>query len=376
MNAAARAEARPSTAIVVGGSLAGLMTALTLSRVGITVTVLERSGPVRSRGGGLFIPDGLVEQVTGWGSRTDQPTAPTSLIAGMHSWHTVYTALLHAAEHDPAVTLVHNTRAVTVGQDETTAWVTADSGTFHADLVVGADGHRSVVRRAVAPDHEDATFAGYLVWLASINEQDLPVSVQGDRRFDDGVFLGSDALLAAGSFPGADGTATPGHRIIGWAMYDSTHNDFLIRNGHVRNDTVHHSVSPQDITPPLRRELTAMVESRWPSPWREAMITSLRENIVLGTPITEYVPTRLVDGRLAIIGDAAHVATPMTGRGFTEALNDAEALADALDHARRTHSNTASTTTALLRYEKKRLRRARSTVESGQHFSRRFRPAA
>lgn len=366
----------PSAAVVVGGSLSGLMTALTLSRVGVAVTVLERSGPARSRGAGLLISDGLVERVTGWGRRPDQPKIPTTLTAGMHSWSAVYTALYQAADHDPGVALIHHTRALSVDQDASSAWVTTDTGVYTGDVVIGADGHRSVVRTAIAADHSDASFAGYMVWLASINEEDLPAALRGDRRFAEGVFLGSDALLAAGSFPGVNGTTTPGHRVIGWAMYDNTHNRFLEANGHVRHGVVHHSVSPNDITPQLRRELTEIINALWPMPWREVMLASLQKGLVLGTPITEYVPARLVDGRLAIVGDAAHVATPMTGRGFAEALDDAEALSDAIARARRGLSAPGTTVEALLRYEKKRLRRARGTVESGQQFSRRFRRAA
>lgn len=245
-----------------------------------------------------------------------------------------------------------------------------------ADFVIGADGHKSVVQKAITPEHGDATFAGYVVWLATINEHDLPDTIQGDRRLADGVFLGSDFLLAAGCIPDTDGTNEPGHRTVGWAIYDNTHNLFFRDNGNVRDGVVHHSVGLEEITPQLRQQLAATFESHWPSPWKEVMVASLRANLVLGTPITEYVPTRLVDGRIAIVGDAAYVATPMTGRGYTEALDDAETLADAIARARRSHTTVDITADALHRYEKKRLRKARGTVESGQNFSRRFRPAA
>lgn len=39
-----------------------------------------------------------------------------------------------------------------------------------------------------------------------------------------------------------------------------------------------------------------------------------RHRAVTGTPIAEWVPSVLSNGRLAIIGDAAHVQTPMTGK--------------------------------------------------------------
>ncbi|WP_442852616.1 FAD-dependent monooxygenase [Arthrobacter sp. 131MFCol6.1] len=48
------------------------------------------------------------------------------------------------------------------------------------------------------------------------------------------------------------------------------------------------------------------------------MLDSIERRAVIGTPIAEYVPARLARGRVAIVGDAAHVPTPMTGSGFAE----------------------------------------------------------
>jgi 2-polyprenyl-6-methoxyphenol hydroxylase-like FAD-dependent oxidoreductase len=373
-----RTPKRPPTAIVVGGSLAGLMTSLTLSRVGVKVTLLERSGPDRTRGGGLLVSDGLVERVTGWGLAPGTRPVPTTLTGGMHSWHTIFTALYSAVEHDPGVTVVHNARVTAADQDDNAAWATTDDArVFSGDVVIGADGHRSVVRAAVDPEHPDATFAGYLVWLATMEEENLPAALSGNRSFDQNVFLGDDnAMLLGGSFPGEGGGTERGHRTIGWAVYDSTHNDLLYRNGNVRDSVVHHSVSADEIPDDLDQHLARIGRGRWPNKWTELMHAALRAGRVIGTPISEYVPAKVVNGRLAIVGDAAHVATPMTGAGFTEALDDAEALADAIATAARHEFNARAATAALLRYEKTRLRSARSSVQFGQNFSKRFRPAA
>jgi 2-polyprenyl-6-methoxyphenol hydroxylase-like FAD-dependent oxidoreductase len=57
---------------------------------------------------------------------------------------------------------------------------------------------------------------------------------------------------------------------------------------------------------------------------------SLHAGRCFGTPIAEYVPTRLVAGRMALIGDAAHVSSPMTGSGFHYALLDVLSLRQVL----------------------------------------------
>lgn len=44
---------------------------------------------------------------------------------------------------------------------------------FCADVLVGADGHRSIVRRAVAPDQPNARFAGDSLWIGVSHESAL-----------------------------------------------------------------------------------------------------------------------------------------------------------------------------------------------------------
>lgn len=70
---------------------------------------------------------------------------------------------------------------------------------------------------------------------------------------------------------------------------------------------------------------------------------------------------------MVLVGDAAHVPTPMTGRGFGTSLDDAEAL------ARHFCDTTAQDVSdALAAYEAERLAPAQNLVLSGQGFSRAF----
>jgi 2-polyprenyl-6-methoxyphenol hydroxylase-like FAD-dependent oxidoreductase len=48
---------------------------------------------------------------------------------------------------------------------------------------------------------------------------------------------------------------------------------------------------------------------------------------VAGFPVAEYLASHLVRDRVVLVGDAVHVASPMTGAGFENALFDVAALA-------------------------------------------------
>jgi 2-polyprenyl-6-methoxyphenol hydroxylase-like FAD-dependent oxidoreductase len=137
-------------ALVVGASLAGLMTALALARQGLRVIVLERSDDSGRTGAALSVPDGLLERITGLPS----DRLPHALASGVQSWFAVHDALRAAASTYVNIELRPNTRVTEVGQDADTAWaVTAEGEQIRASTLVGADGHRSVTRRHTARVH-------------------------------------------------------------------------------------------------------------------------------------------------------------------------------------------------------------------------------
>jgi 2-polyprenyl-6-methoxyphenol hydroxylase-like FAD-dependent oxidoreductase len=89
---------------------------------------------------------------------------------------------------------------------------------------------------------------------------------------------------------------------------------------------------------------------------------------VIGTPIAEYVPDKLANGRLVLVGDAAHVPTPMTGNGFSASFKDAQALAKCISQG----GPAPAFELALQAYERLRLEEVRKLVQGGQTFSRSF----
>ena len=84
-------------------------------------------------------------------------------------------------------------------------------------------------------------------------------------------------------------------------------------------------------------------------------IESVPEEEIGRTDIRDLDPLeRIVEGRIALVGDAAHATTPNLGRGAGEALEDAVALAEHLSAAR-SLEDSESVREALKRYEAQRL---------------------
>ena len=151
--------------------------------------------------------------------------------------------------------------------------------------------------------------------------------------------------------PGPGGETSVGHRRLNLVWYDPEQSDLLHETGLLDGQTVHGSLAPGALPAPVRQRLADFAAARWPSPWREALALALEAGTVFGTPIVQYKPARLVAGRVALVGDAAHAASPMVGGGFRQGLYDVRALTAALTAA----NSPAAVPDALGRYERARL---------------------
>jgi len=114
----------------------------------------------------------------------------------------------------------------------------------------------------------------------------------------------------------------------------------------------------------LFNRLEKLAIASWPDPWRSVILACLAAGRVFATPIAEYVPVRLTAGRLMLLGDAAHVASPATGAGLVAGLDDAEALGRAIEAER------LGGPPALEDYDQVRLGPARRLARSSQRWSR------
>ncbi|MEE1803373.1 NAD(P)/FAD-dependent oxidoreductase [Streptomyces sp. NPDC101062] len=181
---------RRRTAIVVGAGIGGLAAAVTLRSVGIDVEVHERAGELRPAGTGLSVMTNSMtalaslgidlrlaergrvietaELMTRTGGRiktlpyrelTERLGAPSVCVSRSE----LQAALLEAAGDCP-IRLGSAATGYTVEEDGVRVRF-ADGREAHADLLIGADGIHSAIRRQLAGP-EELREAGYLCWLA------------------------------------------------------------------------------------------------------------------------------------------------------------------------------------------------------------------
>ena len=213
-------------AIIIGGSMSGLLSGLLLRRAGWAVDIYERvESELSGRGAGIVAQAELIERLRALGLPTAELgvhiTTRKILDARGHftdscqcpqvltAWERVYRLLRDAFP------LVHYHRGRGLArftQDATK--VTAhfsDGENIAADLLVGADGIRSTVRQQCAPDVAPL-YAGYSAWRALIAESALPPDVHRDL-FEFMTFtLPPGEQFLGYPVAGPDNDLRPGHR--------------------------------------------------------------------------------------------------------------------------------------------------------------------
>ena len=182
-------------ALIIGGGIGGLTTALSLHAAGIDCTVFEAATDVRPLGVGINLQPHAVRELTelGLGDRLAQTgiatqefvyanrfgqviwREPRGLAAGyrwpQYSIHRgrLQVLLWRAAEErlGPG-RLQSGKRLVDFRQDGTGVTARfADGGTARGDLLVAADGIHSVVRARCFPDEGPPKWNGALLWRAT-----------------------------------------------------------------------------------------------------------------------------------------------------------------------------------------------------------------
>lgn len=359
-----------SQIVIVGGSLAGLTLALACAARGLPVRVVERSTGHLQGGDSLSVDLAAIAATTGHDPRAMPalPVVPAYRDRHLTTWPALYGWLHDRAVQAPGIALEEGKTVTSVADLGAQAEVTFSDGTrLLADAVIGADGYHSVVRRALAPSAPFARYAGYVVWRGLIEEQSLKHPVPWPSEGGLWIEFVQGYRLVAAMLPGRDGSLEVGRRQVTFAWFDAHQDELLRRTGCLTEDGhIVGTLGRGKIEQKVRKELVALAPQLWPKTWAEAVIAGVHSQSALsGAPIAEYQPERLAMGPLAIIGDAAHVVSPMTGRGFATAVEDAAVLAKALADG----AGAEPLSAALSQYEAARLPFIRGLVRQSRQIS-------
>jgi len=361
-------------ALVIGGSLSGLLSALLLRRAGWAVDVYERvESDLSGRGAGIVAQAELIERLRALGLETSglgvQITTRRIIDTVGHlteeihcpqvltAWERVYRLLRDALPPED----YHRGKSlasITQSADTVTAHF-SNGETVEADLLVGADGIRSTVRQQCLPD-VTPQYAGYIAWRALIAESTIPPKTH--RELFEFMSFGLPPGEQFLGYPvaGPDNDLRPGHRRYNVVWYrpadEKTKLQWLLTDEHGTT----HAIS---IPPPLIRsgavaEMRAEAERLLAPQFRQ--VVKLMEEPIL-QPIYDLESPRMAFGRVAIVGDAAFVARPHVAAGVSKAADDAAALAGAL-------AAELGVESALKRFEAARLPDNYRIIERARHL--------
>jgi 2-polyprenyl-6-methoxyphenol hydroxylase-like FAD-dependent oxidoreductase len=361
-------------AVIIGGSMSGLLNGLLLRQAGWTVDIYERvESELSGRGAGIVAQAELIARLRALGLPTGDlgVAITTRKILDAHgrfthqyecpqvltAWERVYRLLRDAfpPEH------YHRGRGFTAFTQDAMKVTAHFSGgeKVDADLLVGADGIRSTVRQQAAPN-VSPLYAGYSAWRALIAESDFPPDVHRDL-FEYMTFaLPPGEQFLGYPVAGPDNDLRSGHRRYNIVWYrpadEKTKLKWLLTDE--RGTT--HAIS---IPPPLiRREVIAEMRAdaeRLLGPQFRQIARLMDEPIL--QPIYDLESPQMAFGRAAIAGDAAFVARPHVAAGVSKAADDAAALADAL-------TAEPDVPSALKRFEAARLPENTRIIERARHL--------
>src|SRR5687767_11081036 len=129
-------DGEPLRVVVVGASLSGLMTALAVSRAGMSVTMLERSGRFPRTGAAVGLSVSVLRRLARLEGLASIPRVlRTTPMLGV-TWSALHDRLRTAVEADPRIEVHDETSVQSVEQNADAAWaVTTAARTFPGDVV-------------------------------------------------------------------------------------------------------------------------------------------------------------------------------------------------------------------------------------------------
>jgi 5-methylphenazine-1-carboxylate 1-monooxygenase len=333
-------------AIIVGGGVGGLTTALMLHARGIACEVYEQADAVRELGVGInTLPHaikelaelGLLERLDAVAVRTHELfymnrfgqeiwREPRGIDAGydvpQFSIHrgrlqgVIYQAV-RARLGESRLHMGHRLGSFSQHEGGVRAYFFDRHGSHRAtaegDVLIGADGIHSRVREMLYPNEGPARWNGIMLWRGAT---DWPAFLTGRSMIVAGGLAAKFVIypIAAGS--------SPMHRLTNWAVTAK--------------------VADGAMPPPQKEDWSrpGRMEELLPHIRRFEIASTDAQRLIEATPEFWEYPMcdrdplpRWSHGRVTLLGDAAHPMYPVGSNGASQAILDARCLADHLKSA-------------------------------------------
>jgi salicylate hydroxylase len=318
--------------LIAGAGIGGLASALACAQRGVPVQLIERAAQLSEVGAGIQIGPNVTRILQAWGlgealaqvaafpKQLQARDAQTGQLLGTlplgeraqsrygAPYATIHRAdlqgILHRAAQTAGVDMrlgqtVHGWRETADGVEVNTA----DGSSVQADALIGADGVWSAVRQQLLGD-APARFTGHLAYRALVAQADFPAHLRSDQ-----VTVWMGPRLHVVHYPVRSGQ---------WLNFVAiVHGDKPIQDQDW--DQVGHTQSLMQAMGAVGRDLHARLASV--PAWRQ---WALHDRAPLSGA------QQMAQGRVALLGDAAHPMRPYLAQGAGMAIEDAQVLAQIL----------------------------------------------
>lgn len=340
-------------AIIIGGGIGGLCAAIALRRAGIEAILYERTDNFGEVGAGLTLwanairglrALGLADAVMAGGSKVQRASILDSRGKALSRTRTDEferlfgdpTIAIHRARLQQILLAALPAEAVRTGagctgfeQDGNSVTARFQSGlTERADLLIGADGIHSAIRRQLFPEVR-LRYAGYTAWRGVVATTDETALGSTSESWGCGSRFGIVPISAHEVYWFATGNAPAGMRLRSAVQKASLLERFR----------------------------------GWHEPV-EKLLAETPAEAILHNDIYDVEPmANWSRGRVTLLGDAAHPTTPNLGQGACQAIESSVTLARSLSEA-------ATVAEALQRYETERRPRTAWITEQSRKLGR------
>jgi 5-methylphenazine-1-carboxylate 1-monooxygenase len=327
------------SAMIVGGGIGGLVTALKLHRVGVSVRVFESVETIKALGVGINLLPHAVRVLTELGlseelEKTGLPTRELIYVnkfgsqiwqedRGVHAGYRwpqysihrgrLQMLLLKAVKEqlgEDAVLTGHHLLSFQQDDDSVLAHFENKKtgehiGSYTADVLIAADGIHSTVRKFYYPNEGLPKYSGRILWRG-ITEST--------------PFLTGKSMIMAGfqdqkfvAYPVCPDGATNGKSLVNW----------------IAELTIEDMPSRADWNKEIDKNKFAPAFANWNFGWLNVPQLIEKTEAVYEFPMVDRDPlTQWTFGRVTLLGDAAHPMYPIGSNGASQAILDGDALGE------------------------------------------------